>query len=65
MDSTDQQKSNQISDYHDEIRQIELEGHELGVKKARNALFSQSNIKAFHFPGIKSVLCSLFISSVT
>lgn len=39
MESTDQQKSNQISDYHNEIRQIELEGHELGVKKARNALF--------------------------
>jgi hypothetical protein len=30
---------NQIADYHDEIRQIELEEYELTVKKARNALF--------------------------
>ena len=30
---------NQIAEYHDDIRKIELEGYELGVKKARNALF--------------------------
>jgi hypothetical protein len=29
----------QIAEYHDDIRNIELEGYELGVKKARNALF--------------------------
>ncbi|MCP9752202.1 hypothetical protein [Ferruginibacter sp. HRS2-29] len=28
-----------IADYHADIRQIEIEGYELGVKKARNALF--------------------------
>ncbi|MGG9964686.1 hypothetical protein [Ferruginibacter sp. SUN106] len=32
-------KHDQIAAYHDDIRQIELEGYELGVKKARNALF--------------------------
>lgn len=30
---------NNIADYHNDIRQIELEGYELGVRKARNALF--------------------------
>ena len=29
----------QIADYHADINQIELEGYELRVKKARNALF--------------------------
>lgn len=29
----------QIADYHADINQIHLEGYELGVKKARNALF--------------------------
>ena len=28
-----------IAGYHDDIRQIELEGYEIGVRKARNALF--------------------------
>ena len=32
-------KQDQITEYHADIRQIELEGYELGVKKARNALF--------------------------
>lgn len=32
-------QQDQIADYHADIRQIELEGYELGVKKARNALF--------------------------
>jgi hypothetical protein len=29
----------QIADYHADINQIHLEGYELGVRKARNALF--------------------------
>jgi hypothetical protein len=29
----------QIADYHADINQIHLEGYEIGVKKARNALF--------------------------
>ena len=29
----------QIADYHADINQIHMEGYELGVKKARNALF--------------------------
>ena len=32
-------KEDQITNYHADIHQIELEGYELGVKKARNALF--------------------------
>ena len=28
-----------IADYHNEIRQIELDGYESGIKKARNALY--------------------------
>lgn len=28
-----------IASYHDDIRQVELEGYETGVRKARNALF--------------------------
>jgi len=32
-------QQNQIAEYHDDIKQIELEGYELGVRKARNALF--------------------------
>lgn len=32
-------KENVVADYLDDIKQIELEGYELGVKKARNALF--------------------------
>ena len=32
-------QQDQIAEYHSDIRQIELEGYELGVKKARNALF--------------------------
>ena len=32
-------QQDQIAEYHDDIRHIELEGYELGVKKARNALF--------------------------
>ena len=32
-------QQNQIAEYHDDIKQIELEGYELRVKKARNALF--------------------------
>jgi ABC-type antimicrobial peptide transport system permease subunit len=32
-------QQDQIAEYHADIRQIELEGYELGVKKARNALF--------------------------
>ncbi|MGC4100490.1 hypothetical protein [Ferruginibacter sp.] len=32
-------KPDLVAEYHDDIRQIELEGYELGVKKARNALF--------------------------
>ena len=30
---------NKIADFHDEVRQIELEGYEQRVRKARNALF--------------------------
>jgi Na+/proline symporter len=32
-------QQDQIAGYHDDIRQIQLEGYEFGVKKARNALF--------------------------
>ncbi len=35
----EQIQQDQIAEYHADIRQIELEGYELGVKKARNALF--------------------------
>ncbi|MBK7884648.1 MAG: hypothetical protein IPJ81_13345 [Chitinophagaceae bacterium] len=31
--------NNDIAEFHDQIREIELEGYELRVKKARNALF--------------------------
>lgn len=34
-----QPQENLITDYHADIRQIEIEGYELVVKKARNALF--------------------------
>jgi peptidoglycan/LPS O-acetylase OafA/YrhL len=33
------EKNDVIADHFDELRQIELEGYELAVKKARNALF--------------------------
>ncbi|MBS1509728.1 MAG: hypothetical protein JST86_02710 [Bacteroidetes bacterium] len=44
MDTHDQNptgatNTDQIAQYHDDIRQIELEGYELRVRKARNALF--------------------------
>ena len=32
-------KENLVADFHDEVRQIQLEGYALTVKKARNALF--------------------------
>jgi len=32
-------QQNQIAEFHDDIKQIELEGYELRVRKARNALF--------------------------
>jgi hypothetical protein len=38
---------NKIAEYHDGIRQIELEGYELGVKKARNALFWTAGLLLF------------------
>lgn len=34
----------QIAEYHDDIRRIELEGYEQGVRKARNALFGAAAI---------------------
>jgi hypothetical protein len=37
--SRSQNTENVIADYADEIKQIELEGNQLVVKKARNALF--------------------------
>ena len=39
---TNQEKEevyDQIASYHDDINQIHLEGYEIGVRKARNALF--------------------------
>jgi len=35
----EEKSQDQIAEYHADIQQIELEGYELGVKKARNALF--------------------------
>ena len=37
-------QQDQIAAYHDDIEQIHLEGYELGVKKARNALFIAAGI---------------------
>ena len=39
-----EETQDQIAAYHSDIRQIELEGYELGVKKARNALFWAAGI---------------------
>ncbi len=39
-------QQNQIAEYHDDIKQIELEGYELRVRKARNALFWAGGIIA-------------------
>jgi Flp pilus assembly protein TadB len=30
---------NEIADYYDGVKKLEMEGHETGIKKARNALF--------------------------
>lgn len=39
-DNEQQQPSeNVISDYYDGVKQLEMEGHRTGIKKARNALF--------------------------
>jgi hypothetical protein len=61
---------NQIADYHDEIRQIELEGYELTVKKARNALFwaaglvSLGEIIGYARSGIEPDLLGIIIVAV-
>jgi hypothetical protein len=39
MEPNQEKVQDQIADYHADINQIHLEGYELGVKKARNALF--------------------------
>jgi FtsH-binding integral membrane protein len=36
---TPEKETDSIAEYHNNIRQIELEGYALGVKKARNALY--------------------------
>ncbi len=42
-------KQDQIAEYHEDIRHIELEGYELRVKKARNALFIAAGALALGF----------------
>lgn len=32
-------KENEIADYYEGVKKLEMEGHETGIKKARNALF--------------------------
>lgn len=38
-DTTPQKSENEIADYYDGMKKLELEGYETGIKKARNALF--------------------------
>ncbi len=35
----DSPKENEIADYFEGVKKLEMEGHETGIKKARNALF--------------------------
>ena len=35
----DTPKENEIADYYEGVKKLEMEGHETGIKKARNALF--------------------------
>ncbi len=35
----DSPKENEIADYYEGVKKLEMEGHETGIKKARNALF--------------------------
>jgi len=41
---TGQESENVISDYYEGVKQLEMEGHESGIKKARNALFATAAI---------------------
>ena len=41
---TGQESEHVISDYYDGVKQLEMEGHESGIKKARNALFATAAI---------------------
>jgi hypothetical protein len=43
-DPQEEVQQNQIAEYHDDIKQIELEGYELRVRRARNALFWAAGI---------------------
>ena len=35
----DAPKENEIADYYEGVKKLEMDGHETGIKKARNALF--------------------------
>jgi hypothetical protein len=35
----EEKKEDVIADYYESVKQLEIEGHETGIKKARNALF--------------------------
>lgn len=40
----DKKSEHEISDYYDGVKKLEMQGHETGIRKARNALFATAGI---------------------
>ena len=67
--TTQQNDQDTISSYVADLTQIEIEGYELGVKKARNALFWAAGlffvgemISLFMTPGLDAITISIVIA---